>query len=557
MKTLKDIFNNIISCFLKLKAKKVIAVILALILLIVPTLLALGYVCYIEFFQKENYFSISLYDENDRLIVTEEDQPESSETSSLSSIFYTLLNEGSKKALEASPNTENKAYVRAVTSYKNTKNDIKCYFSETDKTGFFIDGQDKAYIIPERINKLFLGTDHAECFYKNSEIYSLKTKDLDTIIPKEVSWYYKNVNGEYASASLNKTDDNVHTYEITGAIDIIFEKRPDHVKVTVTEKNKASKKVSLDELSKLSVDSGSTLNIKIEAEWNKNDTDEKYGSATYDFSVKIKNRSEFSISHDTINAGEFTVLEGTNITDISKIIYTSEDKTITPVFFRDKDVVKALLCFPESDTEKSYSFTVTYGAASKDFTIKILPTALKGEISYQYAIHDNENAPNILNDKIKNELLKIKLSKNDLVYFQGNSFSNPTAFGFNEAYTHNSMVKWGETLNYSYTAFGNCYTVNSGNGVSVKTVGAGMVAATGNNSTLGKFVVVDHGCGLRSFYTNLSSIDVNKGDILVSEQIIGKTGSSILNEKEGFSLYCTVYDTIIDPNILWNTKNET
>ena len=109
---------------------------------------------------------------------------------------------------------------------------------------------------------------------------------------------------------------------------------------------------------------------------------------------------------------------------------------------------------------------------------------------------------------------------------------------------------WGEELEYFYNTVGNEYIVKDTTvkGESVLAMQTGAVALVGESENLGKFVVIDHGCGLRTWYTNLSFTNVEQGDILLAGQSVGKTG--ILNNKEGFKLYCTAYDTLIDPNIL-------
>ena len=116
--------------------------------------------------------------------------------------------------------------------------------------------------------------------------------------------------------------------------------------------------------------------------------------------------------------------------------------------------------------------------------------------------------------------------------------------------TDKGLMYWGEELEYFYTTVGNEYNVKnpSVKGESVSTIQNGVVSLVGESDNLGRFVVIDHGCGLRTWYTNLSFTEVEQGDILLAGQSVGKTGT--VNQKEGFRLYCTAFDTLIDPTIL-------
>ena len=201
------------------------------------------------------------------------------------------------------------------------------------------------------------------------------------------------------------------------------------------------------------------------------------------------------------------------------------------------------------------SFTVTYGASSDSFTVHILPPADKGSYSFPTLLFDTEDAPALLNNSIYSSIFETPLPAEEQVYFRGN-FADPGGQGYIAVYTHGSEIKWGEELGYSYATLGNEYILNDKSviGGSVRAIQNGVVAYVGSNSLLGSFVVIDHGCGLRTWYTHLRDIDVSIGDILLSGQHIGKTSNETLSGGEGFILYCTAYDVMIDPDTLWDIK---
>ena len=55
---------------------------------------------------------------------------------------------------------------------------------------------------------------------------------------------------------------------------------------------------------------------------------------------------------------------------------------------------------------------------------------------------------------------------------------------------------------------------------------SGKVVFTGELTFMGKTVVIDHGCGLISYYGHLDSIDVKAGDPVAKTTILGSSGST-------------------------------
>ncbi len=549
MRQLKSIFNDVKQWFLSLNTKRVLIILIITVLAIAPTLFAFGYVINNEYLRQDSVFSVALYTDKNELIVFEDDNNDTPEKTSISDIFIRLTED--PQPVEQTPLNEEK-YIKALVTVNGVSSEFKCYFSVDNDGGYYTDTKGQTFSIPAELNSRFLSTEYAELFYDSAVCYSLLTIDGDTILPTAVEWYYKNTSDSFSKATRNKLADGQKTYEITGALDILFPNAPDSCNVQVYQGNELIYNGSEKELASLTVDSKEELRVIAEARWINSRSSESYGRITYDFFVHIKNRSAFYVSAEEIHSGGFILLDCTNITDISKIKFESNKNDINPVFKRYNGAVRALIDFPESDKAETFEFSVTYGASSQDFSITVLPYEVSGEFSYDKQLFDSEAAPEKLNESIKKALFSAPLPQNDIIYFQGN-FLDPTQNGFTAAYTHNSIMRWGEELEYSYTAVGNEYTVSSGDigGVSVSAIQNGVVALVGNTKELGNYIVIDHGCGLRTWYAGLGSVGVRVGDIVLVGQHIGKTGEGLFEGKEGFRLFCSVYDTMIDPNTLW------
>ena len=553
MKRLKSFFKATGSHIGTLSAKKIAVIALVAAVIIAPTVLALGYVIHNEYLKVSNRFSVTLYTPDDRVIATDIQDPEIAGRASLCGIFYQMTSKPVPVNIDTSVIT-NDSYVRAITEYNGTVSEYKCYFSTDTSAGYYIDESNKAYLISEKINTAFLSTSYAELFYPSAVAVPLITADLDVIYPKSASWYYKNTSDQYVLSTQNRLTDTVKTYEITGAIDISFEQKPDITYLKVFNGSTEIYNGDISELSSLATDINDRLLISLKAKWEQREGAAHYGELEYEFYVQIKNRSSFTISSDKVNAGGFIILDCTNVTDVSKLMFSCDRQGYTPVFKRYNGVLRAVIPFSEDSEAESMSFTVSYGAASQDFTVNIIPRPAKSDFSSDTLTFDSVETPDLLNAEIKATILEasIRTPYDDMVYFRGN-FSAPTDNGYTSLYSHGSTVRWGETLEHSYTAIGNKYVSASdtAGGSSVTSLQNGIVAHVGNDRLLGKYVVIDHGCGLRSWYTGLGQTDVDVGDLLLIGQHIGKASAENSGGKDSFTLYCTVYDTLIDPDTLF------
>ncbi len=551
MKYLKDIFYDIRKWFLTMNIKRIVIISIAFILITAPSVIAINYIINNEFLNQESVFSVALYTEKDELILYEDASADTSGNESVSDIFIELMKFPIAQSDEAADYTESR-YIKAVITENSVVSELLCYFSVDKSEGYFTDMKGQRFAIPADLNERFLATEYAELFYSSALCPVLSTIDGDTILPSNVNWFYKSTSKTFLTAKKNEITFEPKSYEITGALDIRFDIAPDICRILVYQGDQCIYDGNEKELASLTVDSKDELRVTVNASWANTKDTKNYGSIQYEFLAHIKNRSAFYVDKDTVYSGSFIILDCTNITDISRIKFATDKEGISPIFRRYNGSVRTIIPFPESDTAEQFDFSVSYGASSQHFSISILPAISMEEYRYSELIFDNVTVPEGLQQSIRQKMLNTSLTYNELVYFQGN-FIDPIQNGFSLAYTHNSTVKWGKRLEYSYTPLGNEYITSNANsfGASVAAVQNGLVAAIGADSELGNYVVIDHGCGLRTWYSGLDSVDVSLGDIVLAGQHIGKAGRSTFEGKEGFRLFCTVDSIIIDPNTLW------
>lgn len=551
MKNIKGLWDDLCRWIRTLSGKRLAIILIVVSLVIAPTVFATVYVLHHEFVRNDNYFSVILYDSSGDTLASDSQIPENAGRSTLTRIFYELTKE--PVPLKAHPDgAETTEHIKAAINYNGVSSEIICYFSTDTPEGYFITADNNYYAIPATLNSKFLATSYSEVFYKSAEIFELTTIDHDVITPKVAEWSYRTTDGQYLSATRNKVTDKLKTYEITGALDISFEKVPDDTSVHVYSDERLIYAGTWEALSSLTVDTSDKLRVYIDAKWNSSENAESYGKVIYEFYVQIKNRSTFSLSSTEVEAGGFAVLDCSNVTDVKKIAFTSNDEAFSPIFMRYNNLWRAVIPFAEDHKAESFDFTVSYGASSESFSITILPPSEEKSYSSDTLYFENADAPLLLGESIREAIFATSLPKNESVYFQGN-FADPEKSGYAAAYTHGGIMTWGEALENSYVTVGNKYVLqdDSVSGSSVLALQNGIVTYVGNNEYLGNYVVIDHGCGLRTWYTHLGKIDVEVGDVLLTGEHLGKTSEGNFEGKEGFTLYCTVYDIMIDPNTLW------
>ena len=69
-----------------------------------------------------------------------------------------------------------------------------------------------------------------------------------------------------------------------------------------------------------------------------------------------------------------------------------------------------------------------------------------------------------------------------------------------------------------------------------------------------KYVVVDHGFGLKSWYCNISGTTCSVGDEVQKGDTIAKTGASNFYGQPGFYLITTVLDTPVSPYAIYENN---
>ena len=540
-----------------------------LLAILIPTILAVWHV----YFKEDTLFdahdvSVTLYNDENKIIASETVTESYVEGSFLVNLL-TSLNSG--KELNAIPdNIASEPNYRIFIDYGDDTVDYDCYFSSSPSTSYLSYGG-KYFEVSKEHYEDFLNSGYSEAAYPEATPPVLMTKQGATILPRNTYWQYKKLDGETKRATEIDTVSRIQRFEMSGSVSLEFSKLPDICSVTVTDSEGALiYEGDLDRLSYITATAGSLLHVDITASWARRDDRSAYGFLDYKFDVVCKNYASFDVSASVVRPGEFITLSVLDIEQGSKVIYSavSEDasneeqvdgitaqkaiESIKPIFSYSDGNAYAFLPIPYGTPEGEIRFTLSSGAASKEFSVTVIDAPIQNTITLTKSKKVINNA---ISDTALNEIKRIKMSiepKNTAKALFRGEFASFDA-DLTRGYSYGDHFVIDEELNEDFAALGVDY-VSSLKDANVGALNIGRVIYTGYALHLGNFVVIDHGMGLATWYCHLSSIDCAVGDVLAKGETLGKCGSSIFLEDSGLLLLCSLNGQFIDPDLISGKK---
>jgi len=539
-------------------------IILVAIIVIIPTAIALFHAYLYDDSDSVTSITVnvSLYNAEGAVISSEEVVESNIETSSVAKIFYGMVT--NKKSIDAPAEPGEHNFKLDFTRNASTEQ-FFCYFTDSHKTSYLKDSKGSFFSISEADYNTFLNSKFSDTVYPHFHPPKLITGDEEAITPNEAIWYYQKQNKEtfLSTAPLEQSSDI--TYNISGAINLHFYDAPDTCTAQIFDENgELIYDGSFEELSFVKPQTDTLLRASVSATWDKKDSRDSYGRATYNFNIVLGNKAEFSISKTTVMAGDFVILSIKNAQSASKVIYSvksavsaSEEgknqfellSSYKPVFITEKDSAMAIIPFHSQLPTGTFTFSVAYGAAEQEFTVEIQERQGKETVlpatSQQISTVVSQNSI----DDFKNMLKNLTPPSQSIRFFRG-SFASPADFGFTAGYSFKDTLKSSDEGILSFNADGAEFLLSS----SVKALNIGVVLEASYSQYLGNYVVIEHGMGLRTWYCNLSDFSVKAGDIVAKGELIGQIGNSPTVSGNGFVLICSVYDTLVSPDVLWTTE---
>ena len=428
-----------------------------------------------------------------------------------------------------------------------------CYYSTADNDSYLVDVDGNVCYAVDNTDMLpFL-----QGFFYGETRESLSVPTLTTagneVTPSYISWYHKNGQGSFGQVLNLATASEEQTYPVNKNIALRFSTEPDSATVKIYNGSVEIYNGDYDDFAGLSYTDTVNLTVKIQAKWEKSATSDYYGEASYQFYVNYSAKPAFTISNTVATVGDYLVINVLNAAAPEDITFTSSpDIGYTPVFYEDGDYVRALVPLHVDLTGGTYRLTVSTKGAEETFAVTLeerstltrtydANSTLIGTARSAAALAEYQN----LLDEIGKQPSATKYFSGQFVDYRDSTTSIGAILFLGYGHTR-TLTTTGE----SYRMDGADFFIYKG--IDIPALNNGMVIATGSSAYLGNYVIVDHGLGLRTWYSHLSEIAVSVGDTVKTAQAVGKSGDSGFTTSPGVYLMCTIGNVQISPYTLWS-----
>ena len=404
----------------------------------------------------------------------------------------------------------------------------------------------------------FLNTKYAKDMFENSSLPLLKNSAGRYIYPVNAQWAYLAYNGTYAEAGIEKRKEGLLYERYSEKMELDFETEPTECHITVKDSEGTLFSGGLSQYRELDITTNTRLEYEIEASWN---GDTYSGFALYRFYSVIGEFARFEISSScgVWSYGgkeyiEFVEVKGANIESPSDVKMTiTPSLGVDPKFFSDGFYVRAIVPLGNSAKEGTYTLTLAYGDTSEvltfDFTRRKVdasrnnyPAASPDTVARNYSIYCtlmsqmcNENA--------------------DVIYMRGKFLDPEELYGTSSLIVGFGRDRYVDGTSMNFRTQGVEYSTES----AIVALNNGKIVAVGEDAWIGKYVVIDHGLGLKTWYCHLSEVrdGITVGNTVTKNEMIGMPGDTgYVNKGSRFLLITTANGVPISPYSLFENGVE-
>ncbi len=385
--------------------------------------------------------------------------------------------------------------------------------------------------------------------------------DGKVISPSDFSWRYRNIKGDYVDSEIPTTSEIADIGRVAaGDLGISFSRKPQDtdVYITMTEDNGTAVTRPFNEFTGIYPEKETAYTIKIDVQWREEEGSTGVGSGSYVFRATVKAAPSFNIwttmlehtGQPFVEKGGVIIVGGVNI-DPSKVEFSCEPSLdVTPKFYTDGDSSYAVIPTTYKTEAGKYTVTLKQGAISSTYDITVLDKEynnkaidVKKATLEEYITDANISALKSLMGEIMN-------GESSAVYLGEDKFRFPTKEQSYIVGYGNPIIFNGEKSQYFHAGIeSRLYK-----GDYATAMASGKIAYVGNDTLFGGFIVVDHGLGVRSWYTRLDTTGINVGDEVEQGQKLAPNDGSGFGEttKRLFSAV-SVGDTFVSPT--WLIEN--
>lgn len=358
------------------------------------------------------------------------------------------------------------------------------------------------------------------------------------VSPNDYTWSYKKADGIYYDDLLTETSEEVVSCNLFADFEnnLSFSVQPSNYSLTVYGliNGEEGYELPVTSLAGLQFTQDTLLSVEISARWSQASNAEQYGEATYHFlalyDVPAQVEAIGAVNGEkTVEAGGYVLLRAL-YTNENEDLSVTTDLTEEPVkFYYDAASQSSYAAMPVTAETQPGSYTITVTSGETVRTVPVRVTEKSAGETRTYTVNDADYeaylSPAQL-ESLDGMLRQLRLGSDGASHLQADlAFGEPVGgevdlpFG-STVVIGNSAVE-GSGMK---TLEGVLYTASAG--AEVRAVQSGVCIFTGSLGAFGNSVVIDHGCGIFSYYYHLSEISITTGDMVARSSSIGIVGNT-------------------------------
>jgi len=234
--------------------------------------------------------------------------------------------------------------------------------------------------------------------------------------------------------------------------------------------------------------------------------------------MQVVEAARFTLNTTTPKVGDFLVLRCENVKNAGKLQFHSEPALpASPIVFPRDDYVYAAI---PVHTAGAHALRVTYGTVAASFTLDVQPRTGTAHTVTENTLQGDWTQ---LLTKTIPDLILQKGATADSGMTPKGGFAMPDGkriFGFADTLLLPEAQSATDPLPFGL------YRVDG----EVRALSAGRVLEIGESDALGKYVILDHGCGIYTYYAGLCETRVQVGDILAVGDTLGLSSTHFYHE---------------------------
>jgi len=392
-----------------------------------------------------------------------------------------------------------------------------------------------------------------EYLYESHRLPSLSVVSGDktyNISPDSYLWNYRKADGVYYTDTTTITSTellNCNLYASGGSL-LSFSTEPSHysLKVNHYQNGTLGYELPVTSLAGLQFTQDTLLMVEISAKWSQASNAQQYGEAHYQFLALYDVPAEVELlggQNNTLSvqAGGFVLLRALYTNANEALSVRANFRTDNLEFYFDERTGSSYAALPVSRENASgdYELQVFSGDNTYTYTVKVTDGSSDGFLSTEIGDEDYDAyySPE-----------KLAEWEQTLADLRAASTGTPhlaADLAFGSALSGDVTLEYGSNVilgNQAATDDAGLHTlegvlIESDKGTEVDAIQSGVCVFAGTLGAGGNTVVLDHGCGIFSYYYNLDEISVEVGDEVTRSREIGTVGTSGYTQDETPYLY--------------------